>query len=545
MLYHSLKSAVLVSVFFLASFASAQQEYDVSMADGVTLKTVVYLPAEGGPSWPVMLERTPYPRGGKATGWTELGVAYVEQSFRGRFGSGGEFRPFADEGWGQNQDGAATVAWITSQDWCNGKIGVFGGSGPGIAAILLAGSTQELMCFIDQDAACNFTDHLSYQGGVFRKSLVEGWMAFGVQTPEYAAVWKSHAPDDAYWKHYDTAARAALVTAPGLHVGGWWDIFARGTIDLFVALQERGGEGAKGNQKLVMRPGGHGPWGAQSLQFPENFEDFRVTPYRKQFVQHWLAGDDNGMMNEPAVNYYTVGDDKAFDGPGWEWRTAETWPPFETIETAYCLTPGKTLSAAPPALADGQLTFTFDPSNPVPTTGGQNLVIPYGPFDQREVGQRADVLRFVSEPLAEPLEGTGHFRVQLYVSTDAPDTDFTAKLVDIYPAGDDREILMLDSIQRLKYSGGKTDTNNVSQIEIDLGHISWIFNTGHRIGVHISSSNYPRFEVNPNTGSEFPPDGFVPGQQNESVKPEESPRPAHNTVYMSEKYPSALFIPRR
>jgi len=525
----------------------AQQEYDVAMPDGVTLKTAVYLPSAGGPSWPVMLERTPYPRVGKASGWTELGIAYVEQSFRGRFGSGGEFRAFADEGWGANRDGVATVAWVKEQDWCNGKVGVYGGSAPGIAAVLLAGSTPALTCFIDQDAACNFTDHLAYQGGVFRKSLAEGWLAFGVQSPEYAAVWKSHGPTDPYWKNYDTVSRASQVTAPGLHVGGWWDIFARGTVEMFVALQEHGGDGAKGNQKLVMRPSGHGPWGAQSLQFPENFEDFRVTPYRKRFADHWLAGEDNGIMDEPAVNYYTVGDDTAFDGPGWEWRTAETWPPFETVETAYYLTPKNALSTTVPANAGSKLGYTFDPNDPVPTSGGQNLVIPYGPYDQRELGTRGDVLRFVSEPLEEPLEATGNFRVKLYVSTDAPDTDFTAKLVDVYPAGDDREILMLDKIQRLSYSGGDADANGVTPIEIDLGHISWIVNSGHRIGLHVSSSNYPRFEVNPNTGESFPPDGSVPGKPETvtDTRPDRRPHPAENMVYLNATYPSALFIPRR
>jgi predicted acyl esterase len=509
----------------------------VPMPDGVKLATDVHLPAKGGPSWPVILERTPYPWAKRASGWTDRGIAYVEQSVRGRFGSEGVYRPFADEGWGCNQDGAATVEWILEQEWCNGRVGTYGGSATGITSALLAGVGQQLSCQIIQDAGSNFTDHLAYEGGVFRKSLVEGWLKLGVQSPEYADVWKAQPPSSPYWRDYDAEGRAAMITAPGLHVGGWWDIFARGTLQFFMERQYRGCEGARGNQKLVMRPTGHGPWGRQTLRFPENYDEFRVTPYRRRFAQFWLCDVDNGVADDPAVTYYTVGDDTDFSGPGWEWRTAEKWPPFPAVETPYYLYDDGTLSVEKPVSERSKLAFTYDPNDPAPTLGGQNLTIAYGPLDQRPVSDRPDVLEFVTQPLQVPLEATGHFKVRLYVSSDAPDTDFTAKLVDVYPAGDAREILMLDSIQRVKYRKGyekpmpPLKSGEVVMVEIDLGHISWIFNTGHRIGLQVSSSNYPRFEKNPNNGDEFPE--------------EDNLRVAQNSVHMSKTYPSALVVPVR
>jgi len=160
------------------------------------------------------------------------------------------------------------------------------------------------------------------------------------------------------------------------------------------------------------------------------------------------------------------------------------------------------------------------------------LTIPFGPFDQRKIGHREDVLKFATEPLEKPIDITGHVRVRLYVSSDAPDTDSTAKLIDVYPDG--REILMLDGIQRLKLRHGfsKPDPlppGEIDEVEIDLWSISLIINKGHRIGLHVSSSNYPRFEVNPNNGDDFP------SENNLAV--------AHNTIYMDKAHPSALILP--
>lgn len=518
---------------FLA--AEASRECMVPMSDGVKLVTTLHFPDSGTGPWPAILGRTPYPRGGTGEGWTDLGIVRVVQSVRGRFGSEGEFRPFADEGWGCHRDGADTVKWILDQPWCNGKVATYGGSAPGLTSALLAPSTGMLSCQVVQEACGDFSRFLVYQGGVFRKALVEGWLAAGVQFPEYANVWKAELPSSPYWKAYAADLRASEITSPGLLVGGWWDIFATGTIEHFLRRQFHGGVGARGNQKLVMRPAAHGPWGSQSLKFPPNFDEFRVTPYRKRFVQYWLCGVDNGIMKEPAVTYYTVGADTSFAGPGWEWRTAENWPPFSGDPVPKYLHPEGVLDPSVPE-CNVPLTFKYDPNDPVPSTGGQNLTIAYGPLDQRPVSSRADVLVFMTPPLQEPLETTGYFEARLYVSSDAPDTDFTAKLVDVYPPPDGREILMLDGITRLKYREGYEHpaapllAGQIVPVTVELGHISWVFGADHRIGLQISSSNYPRFEVNPNNGNEFPSD-TTPS------------RVANNTVHLGKEHPSALMLP--
>jgi putative CocE/NonD family hydrolase len=187
---------------------------------------------------------------------------------------------------------------------------------------------------------------------------------------------------------------------------------------------------------------------------------------------------------------------------------------------------------------DATLQYIFDPANPVPTHGGANLFLPSGAFEQRHVREgRDDILAFATEPLTEPLEITGRVRVKLFVSSDAPDTDFTAKLVDIFPAGDDREILMLDGVQRVKARNSLseaapllTGADDIVELEIDLWSIAWVLNKGHRIGLHVSSSNYPRFEVNPNTGAD---------------QPVEEMRKALNQVHLGGVYPSRLILPVR
>jgi len=278
----------------------------------------------------------------------------------------------------------------------------------------------------------------------------------------------------------------------------------------------------------------HGPLKkVGDIEMPDNF-NFDMGAYENRFYRYWLLGEDNGIMDEPAVNYYTLGDVTRPDGPGNEWHTADDWPPFRTDETPYFLAFDGALLTERPKVKDAALTFTYDPADPCPTHGGQNLLIPAGPFDQAELAKRPDVFTFATEPLREPLEITGRVHARLYVSSDAPDTDFTAKLVDIYPDG--RQLLMLDSIQRVKlrksYRKPKPlKTGKIAKVDIDLWSISLIFDTGHRIGLHVSSSNYPRFEKNPNSGDDYPTEEIL--------------RIAHNTVYVNKKHPSALILPVR
>ncbi|MBI5091330.1 MAG: CocE/NonD family hydrolase [Candidatus Hydrogenedentes bacterium] len=508
----------------------------VPMKDGVKLATDVTLPASGGPAFPVVLVRTVYNKAqgaGVAPIFNAAGMALVIQDTRGRFASEGKDMIFADDGWGEHQDGADTVAWVKQQPWCNGKIGTWGMSALGITQIQMAPATKDVAAQAIIVASSKFYGQTAYQGGVFMKSLAETWI-HGQKSDWVIDIWKSHPAYDAYWKGFNAEEQAPKITAPAIHIGGWFDIFQQGTINNFVTRQHQSGQGAKGNQKLVIGPWPHGPSKRLGdLDLKDNFNKFDMNMASVRFLQYWLKGEDNGIMKEPAVNYYTLGDVVTEGAPGNEWRTADDWPPFPTKATSYYLVEGGKLGNKP-ADTKGSATYSYDPKDPCPTKGGQNLTIPAGTFDQREVSGRPDVLRFATEPLAAPVEITGHVDVTLYVSTDAPDTDFTAKLVDIYPDG--KEILMLDNVRRLKFHKGfdkpePVKPGEITKLDIDLWSISLIVNKGHRIGVQVSSSNYPRFEKNPNTGDDFPKDDKL--------------RVAKNTVYMDKEHPSAIILPVR
>jgi putative CocE/NonD family hydrolase len=213
-----------------------------------------------------------------------------------------------------------------------------------------------------------------------------------------------------------------------------------------------------------------------------------------------MKGVDNGIMKEPAVRYYMMGDtfDKA--APGNQWRTADSWPPTSTA-TSYYLAASHTLTQTKPP-AHEKLTFVYDPKDPVPSVGGNNLMMDRGPMDQRKVSSRPDVLKFETEPLKQPVEIAGHVTAELSVSTDAEDTDFMVKLIDVYPNG--YEALVLDEAFRLRYFESllkpmHVEKNKVYPITVDLWSTALVFNTGHKIAVHVSSSNSPRFEAHSNT----------------------------------------------
>ncbi len=524
---------LVVLAVLLGGSAWTAETVMVPMRDGVSLATDIYLPEGEGP-FPTVVVRTVYGRGGVAgiaSGANTLGMALVSQDCRGRGDSEGKDWVFDDDGWGEQQDGVDTINWVREQPWCNGSIGTWGGSALGITQVLLAAAGGDVQAQLVNVAASNFYHQCAYQGGVFRKALCENWTQ--MQGTSYAVdIWKSHPTYDAFWERYNAEARASHITAPGVHIGGWWDIFQQGTINSFVTRQHDGGDGARGNQILIMGPWPHGMVRETGdLVLPDNYA-YDVNDVEQRFLRHWLLGDDTGIMDEPPVRYYTVGDIDDPEAPGNQWRTADDWPPFETREMPLYLGPeGRLVENAPETTES--LTYAFDPEDPCPTHGGQNLTIPAGPFDQRRVSGRDDVITFATQPLDEPLEITGNVQVRLFVSTDAPDTDFTAKLVDIYPDG--REILMLDNIQRLKFRNGfiepdPLEPGEVGEVTIDLWSISLIVNRGHRIGLQISSSNYPRFEVNPNTGADFPEEG-------------EPVAIANNTIHFGEAYPSALLLP--
>jgi len=501
-------------------------------ADGATLATDYSVPGGAGP-FPVILARTPY---GKATQaseaakWVSYGYAFVSQDIRGTGASTDTVtQMFEADGWGPKKDPEVTLNWIHAQSWCNGKVGTLGFSAPGATSMLASGASSLLTTQIIENAPASFYGHLAYQGGVNRAELSgDSW--------DRTHKWRDNPSYNAFWAHHDSTAITAQITTAGLHMSGWFDIFQKGAIDAFMTRQHNGGVGAAGRQHLMIGPTDHGGSTGQ-LVFPVKDPSPGRTSMRRSFDDYYMLATGSGLGF--TVKYYTMGAVGEIGAPGNEWRIANDWPPYSVTARVYYLGTSNTICTAPPSATASSLTYTFDPLNAVPTTGGQNLTLPAGPMDQRPVSGRADVLKFATAPLAAPLEISGGVSVKLYVSSNAVDTDFTAKLVDIYSDG--REMLFLDGIQRVKYRNSFTTPSllppgTVGEVTIDLWHTSLIFNTGHRIGVQISSSNYPRFEVNPNNGNDLP-------QYSGSAIVPASVTTAQNTMHLAGVYPSALHLP--
>ena len=510
---------------------SAKLSEMVPMRDGVKLSTDVFLPEGEGP-WPAVLTMTPYNKNnfaGMAREITRRGFALIAQDIRGRFESKGADCPvFSHNGWGEIQDGYDTVEWIAGQKWCNGKIGTFGSSAGGILQNMTAPSRpQHLVCQWVHVAFSSMYHQAAYPGGAFLKNLIVGWLEQNRFSPENLKMIREHREYDELWKQLDAERVASKVDVPAMFVGGWYDIFSQGTINSFVTIQNGGDKGAKGRCKLVMGPWAHGMF--TDLVYPKSQSPPAVDIWR--WFDIWLKNGGKGADKIPAVHYYVMGDPTDPKAPGNEWRTANAWP-IPAKPTPLHFRADGSLTRVNPEEKEASRSFQYDPKNPVPTVGGANLLLPMGPKDQREVENRPDVLIFTSEVLPEPVEVTGQIKVVLWASSSCPDTDFTAKLCDVYPDG--RSMLVLDGIIRARYRNGfekgeLMKPGEVYKFEIDLWSTSIVFNRGHRIRIAISSSNSPRFEPNPNTGEHS-------GLSEKSIV-------ATNTIYFDMNHPSHILLP--
>ncbi|MHC4328452.1 MAG: CocE/NonD family hydrolase, partial [Planctomycetota bacterium] len=433
-----LLSVVLSTVAALAADETKIQPilHMVPMRDGTKLATDVYLPPEGQPPYPVILMRTPYGRGGgagEAQKHCRRGYALVSQDIRGRGKSEGHHAIiFHNGGWGKRRDGHDTLLWIASQPWCNGKVATFGGSAVGITQNMLAPGAPDVLK--GQVVIVAFSDMYSqaaYQGGVWRKSLLEGWLTLTGMADVNLKTFRDHPNYDEFWAGLNPEAQAHRVNAPGVFIGGWYDIFLQGTINSFVAIHNHGGPDARGRCRLIIGPIAHGVF--DELKYPPNSKMPPAAEASRLF-DSWLKGKDSGVEEDKAVHYYVMGDPTDENTGGNFWRQADNWPPPAEVTAFYFHLDRRLVRETPP---DGTkaLSYRYDPNDPVPTVGGQNLLLPKGPMDQRKIESRPDVLLFTTDVLAEPVEVTGRIYAKLYVSSDRPDTDFTVKLTDVYPDG--------------------------------------------------------------------------------------------------------------
>ncbi len=501
----------------------------VPMRDGIKLATDIYLPSGNGP-FPVVLMRTPYGRGG-AEGFLAQGFAVAIQNTRGRYGSEGFAKIFFDDGWGANQDGADTIAWIKSQKWCNSKIGMYGGSANGMTQYLAAGSQPEGLTAITAIIApANIYNQCIYQNGALREEQAVNWVNMCQFNADNMSLWHEHSSYDSFWKTYNLNERFGKVHTAGLHIGGWYDTFQQGTIDAFVGLQKHGGAGAKGHQRLIIGPFSHGVWDKVGEFTYPNVGQVNVDMACLEWLNEQLKGMPPAAKRY-AVTYYTMGAVGEPAAPGNQWRYANAWP-IPAKETSWYPSPDGSLTQSKPTANNKPMSYQFDPKNPVPTRGGCNLTIPAGSFDQRSVENRPDVLLFNSAPLNAPVEVTGHIRAKLWITSSTKDTDFTAKLTDVYPDG--RSMLVCDGILRARYRKSLSKPEWLTPgkptlVEVDMWSTSIVFNKGHRIRLALSSSNSPRFDVNPNTGG-FSWDGGKPVI-------------ATNSVLTDSAHPSVLLLP--
>ncbi|MCX5684784.1 MAG: CocE/NonD family hydrolase [Planctomycetota bacterium] len=503
----------------LAAFGASKQTVMVPMADGVKLATDVYLPPGDGP-FPVILTRTPYSRTKAAMGGVAVltqGYACVLQDMRGRFDSEGENLPFIGCGWEGTHDGADTVAWIAQQSWCNKKIGTFGPSACGITQNLMAGAVPPgLTAQFIGVAADNLYAEAAYVGGAYRKEQLDNWTTNTKFDPKALDLYHTHVTYDEFWQRFNSASKHAVMNVPAVHVGGWFDTFCQGTINAFVGRQYQGAAGGKGMQKLIMGPwdhGGAGIGGVGSLgrlagRAKVGELTFRNSTFPGKYdLTRWfdclLKGTDNGVLKEPAVAYYVMGDTETPDAPGNEWRYSDVWP-IACAETPYYFTKDGGLAQARPSAAGPQCReYTFDPADPCPTLGGCNLTIPAGPKNQNSVESRKDVLLFTTEPLAEPVEVTGRVGAKVWVSSSAVDTDVSVRFCDVYPDG--RSFMMAEGILRLRCRDSVEKPaplvpGKLYEVAVDCWSTSIVINKGHRIRCTVTSSNHPRFDVNPGTG---------------------------------------------
>jgi putative CocE/NonD family hydrolase len=588
-----------------------QSDVMVPMRDGVSLATDVYLPAMGGAALagqrPAILMRTPYDkRGAKADAeyFAARGYAFVAQDTRGRYGSEGVWHMLTDDG----PDGFDVCAWIGKQPWSNGKVGTIGTSYVGGTQHALAMERPpELVTAIPVDAMSNLGYASMRNGGAFELRFWN-WI-FSITAPngsrqsrdpataavlaemmddrrdyllnlplrrgttplklaseyeEWLVEALGHGTNDDFWKQNNIIDHAeAYKDMPVYLVGGWYDSWASNTTANFMALTPV----IQGPVYLIMGPWVHGAQGSSehgqiSLGPAAAIADPRA--WRLAWYDHWLKGAEGGVgRSEPfetKVRIFVMGSGdgrKTGSGKlnhGGSWRNEQEWPPARARATPFYLQPKGKLSVAEPPDDGGATSFEFDPTDPVPTIGGNissgGGILLAGGYDQRggehvwnapqpiPLSARNDILVFQSEPLKEDVEVTGEIVVKLWASSSALDTDFTAKLIDVYPPSGDFpggfDLNLGDGIARTRFREGLKrevlmQPGTTYPIAIRLYPTSNIFKRGHRIRVDVSSSNFPRFDVNPNTG--------------EPLNAHRRKQTAVNTVYHGRSHPSHILLP--
>ncbi len=578
-------SVVLPSILSLSQGSDVTVERSVAMKtrDGVTLLADIYHPAGEG-KFPVLLQRTPYDKNNAAEFGRRAaarGYLVVVQDVRGRYTSEGEWYPFKHE----TEDGFDTVEWAAALPSSNGRVGMFGGSYVGATQMLAAiGHPPHLAGICPVVTASNYHENWTYQGGAFEQWFNESWTSGLAQDTAFRELrrntnalvgsavlpltsypvfnvtaaadgsaltrslapyfidWATHTDYDNYWKQWSIEENFHNIQVPALTVAAWYDIFQGGSLRNFAGIKMHGGtDAARIGQKLLVTIGGHAGGGRNigTVDFGGAAAEFDENSVTLEWYDYLLQGKQNEFATNKPVKIFVMGENK--------WRYEDTWPLDRAKPTRYLLHSSHNANGP---LGHGLLytdpetsfrsqspdTFTYDPANPVPTTGGPLCCdpqhLPAGPRDQKEVEARPDVLIYSTSPLDQDLEVTGPITLDIYASSTAVDTDFTAKLVDVWPTGYVQNLT--EGILRARYrestfAAKPIVPGKIYEYKIDLWSTSNVFMKGHIIRLEVSSSNFPRFDRNLNTGNPA-------ATHSQFVK-------ATQTIYHDTAHPSALILP--
>ena len=575
----AIRATALIAVA-AAQAASAQDdgvtvEYNVAakMRDGVTLRADIYRPKADG-NYPVLLERTPYDRSNQRSigiRGAARGYVVIVQDVRGRFASEGEWYPFRNE----SQDGYDSIEWAAALPYANGKVGMFGGSYVGATQFLAAvAAPPHLAGIFPVVTASNYHDGWAYQGGALEQWFDQSWttglsqdtlrrkvadesnalnwkdilplrsfpiakVADPTAAAPYYRDWLAHPNYDDYWKQISIEEQYGKIQVPVFNVAAWYDIFLGGSLRNYVLLKTKAGsEAARRGQRLAVTIGGHSGDGRKIGEV-----DFGAEALKDDgdaIMLDWydaiLRGNSNALASSKPVRIFVMGRN--------EWRDEEDWPLARAKSTPYYLSSGghANSSAGKGALSASQTkgeakdSYVYDPAHAVPTVGGPLCCdwvhLQPGPRDQAKVESRDDVLVYTTAAFEQETEVTGPVTLDLYASTSAVDTDFTAKLVDLWPNGFAQNLT--EGILRLRYRNSQAQPEpampgEIYRLTVDLWATSNVFLAGHKLRLEISSSNFPRFDRNLNTGED----------QAIGTKM----KVATNTIYHDTAHPSALLLP--
>jgi uncharacterized protein len=577
---------VATVVLLLAPLAHAdnpvsyERDVAVPMRDGVTLRADIYRPATPG-KFSVLLRRTPYDKNhGYEFGLKAAAQGYVVviEDVRGRFASEGEWYPFKNE----LNDGYDTIEWAASLPYSNGKVGMFGGSYVGATQMLAAiGHPPHLEGICPVVTGSNYHENWTYQGGAFEQWFNESWTSLALAPDTFSRAiakhadvldgtrslpltnyplfnfqklpsqatstsmlapyfidWLEHPSYDDYWKSVSIEDHFANITVPALHIAAWYDIFLGGSLRNYLGIKDHGGsDQARAGQRLMVIVGGHAGDGPKigALDFGQGSK-FDADEVTLHWYDYLFKGAQNEFSSGKRVSIFVLGKN--------QWRQEEEWPLARAISTRYFL---HSAGAANGLTGNGSLRrsgpttenpdrYIYDPSDPAPTIGGplccDALPTGIGPQDQRPAESRKDVLIYTTSAFTKDTEVTGPVSLELYVSSSAVDTDFTGMLVDVWPNGFAQNLT--SGILRLRYRNSQekpelAHPDQIYRITVDLWATSNVFRAGHKLRLEVSSSNFPRFDRNLNTGEE-------PARAARMVK-------AANTIYHDKAHPSALVVP--